>query len=126
MCSTTLGLERTLARIAETTEAALAKLPSAQGSKPTLTLDQAREKKAFVGLTMGMAGVDRPTDVQRLAPALGELFGLTYTDGTRFIVGNDAMLLSLPMLEDDNSFGLALIAGMRSPSPFFSAAGAMC
>lgn len=70
------------------------------------------DKRLFAGLTVGMAGVDRPTDVQRLRPALADMFGLDVEDDRALIVGNDAILLSLPLLQSRYQTGIALVAGM--------------
>ena len=74
-------------------------------------LETAKQGRLFAGLTVGMAGVDRTIDVERLKPALANMFGLDAEDEKRIIVGNDATLLSLPMLEDDNKAGIAVVAG---------------
>lgn len=68
----------------------------------------------FAALTVGMAGLDRESDVQALAPPLAELFQLNPEDHLKFIVGNDATLLSVPMIADHNGMGgVAVVSGKR-------------
>lgn len=69
-----------------------------------------------------MAGLDRTSDVEALSPHLAELFQLDPADNLKFIVGNDATLLSVPMIADRNGMGgVAVVSGEQlssSPSTF--------
>lgn len=114
--STTLGLSATLARIRSTVENALLAVADEVNRGAPINIDTARGMRLFAGLTAGVAGVDREADVQRLGFALAELFGLDHTDPQRVIVGNDAMLLSFPLLESDCDSAIAVIAGMPKSS----------
>lgn len=59
-----------------------------------------------------MAGLDRASDVRALSPPLAELFQLDPEDRLKFIVGNDATLLSVPMIADHNGLGgVAVVSG---------------
>lgn len=70
-----------------------------------------------------MSGVDRTSDVESLTPHIERLFTLmdpTSIDDTRsngeaerrLLIGNDAVLLSVPMMGDEKvKRGIAVIAG---------------
>ena len=66
-------------------------------------------------LVLGMAGLDRDSDVRAITPHLADMFSLDPSDKSKFIVGNDATLLSLPMLDDQHAGGIAVVAGERIP-----------
>lgn len=70
----------------------------------------------FAALTVGMAGLDRDSDVNALSTPLAELFQLDPEDHLKFIVGNDATLLSVPMIADHNGLGgVAVVSGVPLP-----------
>lgn len=109
-CSTTLGLKKTLERLKGAVEAAISELPEELHPQGSCTLPL--KTPLFAALTVGMAGLDRTSDVEALAPPLAELFQLDASDNLRFIVGNDATLLSVPMIADHNgSGGIAVVSG---------------
>lgn len=62
-----------------------------------------------------MAGLDRDSDIRAITPHLADMFSLDPSDKSKFIVGNDATLLSLPMLDDENAGGITVVAGERGP-----------
>lgn len=109
--STTLGLDRTLERLKSAVEAAISELP--EDIRPQGSCSLPLETPLFAALSVGMAGLDRESDVLALAPPLAELFQLDPEDGLRFIVGNDAgTLLSVPMIADHNGLGgVAVVSG---------------
>ena len=63
-----------------------------------------------------MAGLDRDSDIRAITPHLADMFSLDPSEKSRLIVGNDATLLSLPMLDDQHAGGIAVVAGARIPS----------
>lgn len=59
-----------------------------------------------------MAGLDRPNHVAIVREPFARLFSLDVGAGDDLILGNDAMLLAIPMLEDeDTTSGIAVVAG---------------
>ena len=107
----TLGLPETLRRIKHTVEMALSELPEnihVQQKDRSLPL----ELPIFSALSLGMAGLDRKSDIQAITPGLAKLFSLDPQDELRCSIGNDASLLSVSMLADKSlKSGIAVIAG---------------
>jgi hypothetical protein len=116
--STTLGPEESLLRIQAGLTDAVAALPvELRPTDATLPLPS-NARISFEALTLGMAGLDRETDIVEISPHLAKLFGLDPQDQLRFKVGNDAISLAIPMLQDrDNTCGITLVAGVFALTP---------
>jgi hypothetical protein len=108
--STSLGLQKILERLKGAVEIAISQLPDEL--RPTCACKLPLKTPLFAALTVGMAGLDRTSDVEALTPPLAELFQLDPSDQLRFMIGNDATLLSIPLIADHNcQGGIAVVSG---------------
>ena len=107
-----MGLEESLSRIKAGLANALSALPSELRPGASSLPLASNATISFEALTLGMAGLDRNTDIEAISPHLAKLFDLDPLDQLRFKVGNDAISLAVPMLQDrGNTCGIAVVAG---------------